>query len=115
MFSLSFSQSKDLTKKQAYEAFKNSDVRKKSNLKIYEFDKIFKTALCIKKTYSDKENFPNAYKLKEMPIFNNNKKEEIKKCTPRSEFCIYGIEMWLLAGSTDEEAKELKNKENCFF
>lgn len=118
-FSVAFAQSKDLTKKQAYEAFKNSELRKFENLKISDFNKIYKTAICVKKTYSDTEHFPDALKLKTMPIFKNSKKtesiERVSKCAPRSEFCIYGIDMWILAGSTDKESKELRKPENCFF
>jgi len=114
-FSLSFSQSKDLTKKQALEAYKKSDVRKQNNLKISDFEKIYKTATCIKKTYSDKENLSNDFNLRSMPIFNNKEKEKVNNCAPKAEFCIYGVEMWILAGSTDEESKKLKTEENCFF
>lgn len=118
-FSFGFSQSKDLTKKQALEAFKNSEVRKFHNIKISEFEKIYNTAKCVKKSYADKEHFEEALKLKTMPIFKKLSKEETSKrlgeCAPRAEFCIYGIDMWILAGSTDKEAKELRKKENCFF
>ena len=118
-FSIAFSQSKDLTKKQALEAYKKSDVRKYENLKISDFEKIYKTAKCVQKTYSDKENFPDAVKLNSMPIFKKVEKqkaiERISMCAPKAEFCIYGIDMWLLAGSTEKESKDLKTKENCYF
>ena len=53
---LSFAQSKDLSKKEAFEAFKNSP-----NTGNYKFERAYKIAQCFKKAY--KRN------LRDMPIF----------------------------------------------
>jgi len=76
MFSLSFGQSKDLTKKQAYEAFKNSVIRKRDHIPLSKFEFYYKQAKCVKENYGDKDNYPNSTLLRKMPIFNNKTKDE---------------------------------------
>ena len=57
-----FSQSGDISKKEAYELFLKSPTRDSLELKSKDFEKVYKNAKCIKNNYK--------IKLKEMPIFN---------------------------------------------
>lgn len=63
-----FAQTNDLTKKQAYENFKNSNNRKELKIPISDFKMIYKQANCIKKNWN--------VDLKEMPIFQIKKTDE---------------------------------------
>lgn len=65
-----FSQSDDISKKQAYELFLKSSAKDSLEIEDRNFEKLFKTAKCIKKNWN--------IKLKDMPIFNPNKKEFLK-------------------------------------
>ncbi|PZR01786.1 MAG: hypothetical protein DI539_28195 [Flavobacterium psychrophilum] len=73
------SQVKDLSKNEAFQAFKISELRKSEKIPLSKFEYIYKTAKCVQKNYSDKEFNPDALKLKTMPIFSNKsaKKHEI--------------------------------------
>ncbi len=67
-FTISFSQIKvDLTKKQAYERFKNSNVRKACGIKLSEFNQIYKTSLSEGSTE----------KLSNCAIYNNTKDKKL--------------------------------------
>lgn len=58
--SFSFAQV-DLSKKEAFEAFKNSNVRKELNISLKDFEKYYREAKCISKHWK--------IKTSEMPIF----------------------------------------------
>lgn len=65
-----FSQSVDISKKEAYQLFLKSSAKDSLEIEDRNFEKLFKTAKCIKKNWN--------IKLKDMPIFNPNKKEFLK-------------------------------------
>lgn len=90
-FSLTYSQSKDLTKKQAYIAFKNSENRIELKLKKTDFKQIFETAECVKKNYN--------VKFKEMPIFQKKLTDNFIELG-RFRLSIYGL------GDTIPEEKD---------
>lgn len=106
-FSLGFSQSKDLNKKQALEAFKNSELRKELDIPLSNFDKIYKQAICFKKTYVNKnvvELYPSTESLRVMPIF--AKKLDRDNYFADYSFSLYGYGERL--PQTDDKGNNLK-------
>ncbi|MPL56025.1 hypothetical protein SDC9_01507 [bioreactor metagenome] len=61
-----FSQSDDISKKQAYQLFLKSESRKILELKEKDFERIFKIAKCIKKNYDIKFKEMNLFMVKDL-------------------------------------------------
>ncbi|PZQ99066.1 MAG: hypothetical protein DI539_28820 [Flavobacterium psychrophilum] len=116
-----FSQSNDLTKKEAFQAFKISELRKSNEIPINRFEKIYAIAKCVQKNYADKENFPQALQLRTMPIFSKKISKDIYEapngCGAHAEFCIYGVTMdFLIRDYKGEELEKLKkDKTTCIY
>jgi len=79
---LGFAQSKDFTKKQAYEAFKNSDIRKSLKVPLSQFNFTFKQ-IQDNKDYYKSTTLENREKfnikeplIKESIVFTNNNSKE---------------------------------------
>jgi len=73
-----FSQSDDISKKQAYELFLKSESRKILELKEKDFEKIFKIAKCIKKNYNIKFKEMNLFMEKDLEDFLSTDKERLQ-------------------------------------
>jgi len=101
-FSLSFSQSKDLTKKQALEAYKNSEISKIQNVDIKDFEINYKAAKCLSKAYN--------IKLKDMPLFKKKLSEKEKtysdlEINGRFRQWIFGLDDTIFPEYTDSGTK----------
>jgi|GEM_PF-4490031 len=73
-----FSQSDDISKKEAYQLFLKSESRKILELKEKDFDRIFKIAKCIKKNYNIKFKEMNLFKEKDLKDFLATDKERLQ-------------------------------------
>ena len=105
MFSLSFSQSKDLTKKEALQAFKNSELRKEMKITVSKFELYYKQAKC-----NQKYHLPEKEKsLRNMPIFQKKLDENYSSTGLFPEF---GIDYTLPA--KDENGNKVKCSEFNF-
>ncbi len=79
-----FSQSDDISKKQAYQLFLKSEAREILKYKKSDFEHVFKIAKCIKKNYDRK--------FKEMPLFMvKNPNDEYNSAVEDRNMTGYGI------------------------
>lgn len=73
-----FSQSDDISKKEAYQLFLKSESRKILELKEKDFERIFKIAKCIKKNYDIKFKEMNLFMEKDLNDFLATDKERLQ-------------------------------------
>lgn len=71
LFSLSFAQIKDISKKEAYNRFKNSNIRKACKISLKEFDIIYLNSL--------KNENSNVKKISESAIYNSSDDKKLKE------------------------------------
>lgn len=71
LFSLSFAQIKDISKKEAYNRFKNSNIRKACKISLKEFDIIYLNSL--------KNENSNVKKISESAIYNSTNDKKLKE------------------------------------
>ncbi|PZU87304.1 MAG: hypothetical protein DI529_07340 [Chryseobacterium sp.] len=82
-----YSQSKDLTRKEAYEAFRKSELLKRNKISLLQFGSYYKQAKCIKANYFDNQD--DAFR--KMPIFQEKLPKDFKMTGSFPEFGIFDI------------------------